>query len=103
MKIKETLTNLHVVRYYDFESFVKEHYGHAIKIVAAEEWSNDTQHLYKNITVDDKQKWTRWDLEDWAKFINGGMASYGITRSILEDLVAEGVIEPGNYIITVSW
>lgn len=102
MKIKEVLT-AHVITYHDFEAFAEMHYGHDPEIVASEEWSNDTQHLYKGVTAEDKSKWTKLDIESWNDFLAVGTSSYGITRSILEDLVADGILEPGNYIIDVSW
>ena len=64
--------------------------------VAYEEWCNDQSHSF-NVTG--KESEYEFNLED----IRNREFSYGTTRSILNWMCAEKVIEPGEYLIDVSW
>jgi len=101
MEVKETIT-VNIIDDSKFDKFALAHYGHNPEIAASEEWHNDSSHLYK-IEVGDRAKWTVYDDKGFGEFLHDGYASYGITRKILEDLVANGHMPPGNYLVVLSW
>jgi len=89
-----------VVNEHSLEKFIKGVLGRGVELVAAEEWSNDSQYLYSGINGE--FKW-RWDKDNLKAFLDGGPASPGIVRLLLNHLCAIGEIDPGDYLITVSW
>lgn len=102
MKIKKELA-VKIVTDSDFDRFAKEHYGHNPEIAVAEEWHNDSRHLYENITKENKGKWSEWNRRSFEEYKQDGMVGFGIVRDILEDLVADGILPEGSYLVTLSW
>jgi hypothetical protein len=84
-----------VVDYNDLNDFVSNHYGKAFNVVEDWEMSNDS---YISFNVSEG-KVDKYDLEE---FIEEGSYSY-LTRTILIDLCNKGLINPGKYLIEVSW
>lgn len=87
------------VGYRELEALIKDVYGHEIELVAEEEWNNDEQHTF----VADPAELTTWDERDLARFKEAGVGSFGITDTLLKDLVRLGRIEKGEYLVNVSW
>jgi len=98
LKIREECVK--VVSVFDLEKAAVEKYGQEPEIVVSEEWSNDSAHKFEIVGRD---RWTKLDTEDFNKFKDNGYASYGICRQILEDLVADGDLEPGTYLVEIYW
>jgi len=96
LKISSTKT-IHVVDYSDFEKFVESIWGGSFEFVAIEEAHNDSEHLYQ-ATGDIIDSYEA-DLED---IRNGEYENY-CTQEVFNLLVDEKYIEPGTYLIKVSW
>ncbi len=85
------------VDYGDLDEFLSFHTGRPYESCCMEEWNNDSS---KEMRIDGK-------LEDYQrraveKFINTGQGSY-LTRALLNHLCADGILEPGDYLINISW
>lgn len=82
----------------DLQRAIKAFYGKEYEIVSCEEWPNDTQHrlsIKKTILH-------QYDLTKLEQWLEGKPVNF-ILRSILIDLCNKNEIEPGTYLITVSW
>ena len=87
------------VNYGALEREVKKAYSHEWSFVADQECHNDTYHLFNGIDGADID---RNDLYNLNKFIMIGQGQY-LARILLNDLVRTGRIEPGDYLVHVSW
>jgi hypothetical protein len=91
----ETVTFIH---YYEFEKIVKEHYGQEYEFVADVECGNDSDHTYKI----EKEELSKWNTEDLTEFKLTG--KYGwLARTLFQDLVNKDILQPGAYVVQVSW
>ena len=86
------------VDYYDFNSFVNDIYGIDYSFTASEESGNDTTHAFNKIDG----KVDACDQEDLDLFKTNEKQSY-MARILLNNLCKNGYIEPGDYLIKVSW
>lgn len=110
VKLRSEKKVIFEVQYQDLESFVKEiypktrggiksKYDDGYSFVATQECGNDCSFSFK---VDD-EKMDEYDQEDWNKFKEtGGVPDYN-NALLLQGLCIEGHIEPGEYLIEVSW
>lgn len=88
------------VDYGDLEEFIKHIYGNKqYEFACAEEVSNDTIKRYK---VDKKEEISDYDLKKLNSFKAGNFESW-ITRLLLQDMVNNGILQPGTYSIDVCW
>ena len=87
-----------MIDYCDFDSFIERVYGQEFEVVAAEEIGNDSQMLFSNITgkIDSSEE------DKLKEFRKSGEYSY-LSRTLLEDLCRQGHIEPGHYLISISY
>lgn len=91
------------IDYHDFDQMVEETYGQSFEIVACDELNNYMVKPYRDIdgTLD------KGDADNIVRFQKTG--DYGISfgavhaRSILNDMVKRGILEPGDYYIEVFW
>ena len=87
------------VSYREIERFICKVYGIPhYNIVATEEWSNDSQHRVRA----EKGELDQWDLEKLDKVKSGREPSFSF-RAVMTDLCNRDLIEPGDYLIDVSW
>jgi len=96
--IKSTILTVVVIECNVLEKAILEIYGKRVELAAAEEWSNDSQHLY---TIDGSID--RWDVENLRDFFDSDVSGHGITRQLLNKLVHDKHLKPGNYLVTVFW
>jgi len=82
----------------EFDEFVSEVYGHNFEFVPTVECGNDSEHSYSAID----RELNQFDRRDLDKWINGE-GYYVSVNSIFDDLARRKLIEPGNYLIRVSW
>lgn len=88
------------VEYGDLERFIEDETGHEYEIPDREELDNYTAKTYD---VDGNAKgYIVGFAEDWAKFKADGKGNL-MLRVILEGLCLEGKIQPGEYLVKVSW
>lgn len=91
-----------VMTVFEFEELIAKVLGivsHKVEVVANEEWSNDTDHSYTNC----QGKMDDWDRKSISENISKKeYGQYGSYRW-LNYLISIGTLEPGNYLITVSW
>ena len=96
---------VNIIDYWDVEKIIRNAYGfddpkEAFSIVAMEEWNNDTDHLF-HLETKPLDKWQQKDLDKW-KADPVGFHQY-ILYPILQDMVNNGHLEPGPYLIRVCW
>lgn len=103
--LKCEIETVYTVDYRDLEEFVKNIYGGDYEFVAVQECSNDTDHKF---TVDGKmclsssEKLNEYKRKDAEKIRSGQYPNY-CNNLLLDCLVVDGYIQPGTYLIQVSW
>lgn len=95
----ERLENVFLFEYNEFDNLVSDVYGQEYDFVADEELSNDSVRFYRDITGKEIDDYDRKKVETFRETGEGSFLS----RSLLEDLCSQGKIEPGNYLVSVSW
>jgi len=95
--MKTRIKTYHVVDYVDFNEFASDHYGREVDFVAITESSNDIEHSFSPDGV--MRDYDKEELNEWLAHDSDWVS----IPTILDDLVAKGLIEPGNYLIRVSW
>jgi hypothetical protein len=116
VKLKTTTFCYQKVDYRDLELFVQEVYGREWDFIAAQECGNDSDHTFNptgtHFDLEKAQAGAKGrgayvpglDRGDAAR-IAGWLAgdSFPSAHTILDDLVVRGLIQPGNYLVSVSW
>jgi hypothetical protein len=98
-KLKTIIETVIKVDYDDLNNFIQEVTGQKdYNCVESEEWSNDSQHRYQIIDSMDP-----YHLEKWKNFKAGKGPHAYMLYTILDGLCKDKHIQPGIYIITVSW
>ena len=100
MPLKSRTTTYIEVDYSDLDAFISEVYGHDFESAACEEWSNDSQH---KIIIPGKYVFSDDDYESIQRFRRGDGYDSFILRAIMQNMVNNDVLPPGNYLISVSW
>lgn len=91
------------IDYNELESIVRKHYGidhNQYSFVATEECGNDTHHSF-NVTGAAPLRDYDQETIDEIK-ATGNVPEYS-NLTIMQDLVNSGVLEPGEYLVDVSW
>lgn len=83
----------------EFNDLVKKTYNQDYEFVADMECGNDTQHTFEDININPLSE---YEQEEIAEFKSSGDTNYS-ARTLLTDMYINGVVEPGNYLITVCW
>jgi hypothetical protein len=101
--LQTTVETVHTLYDRDFDNFIRSVYGQPYEVVPDEEWNNDSSHRF----VVEKKPYTdnvldMYDLKKLDTFINTGKSSY-IAHILFRDLANRDLIEPGVYVINVSW
>lgn len=87
------------VDYSELEVMVKEVYGINYEYPCDMECNNDTSQTFN---IDGKiDDYHRMNIKEWLES-NGTKGNY-MGRELLNDLCANGYIEPGKYLVKVSW
>lgn len=82
----------------ELDRFIQIEYDQpSYESIPMEEWSN-----YSNYSFDVDGKVDSYGERELAKFIETGRG-FMITRVLLNDLARKGIIETGEYLISVSW
>jgi hypothetical protein len=85
--------------YNDIERLIEDHFGfNEYNIACEEEVGNDT-----SLDYDLDGELDEWDHKDIAAMLATKRPKQWRTRTLLNYLVSEKVLEPGQYIIRVSW
>lgn len=98
MPLRCKIVSTIAVDYNDLERFIKEIYGQDYEIPSQEEKGNDCTITYE-MRVEPLSDYQERKL---GEFCQGKNVSYAL-RIILQDLVNNGMILPGNYSIHISW
>jgi len=97
-----TTKTTHYVDYADLEAFLTEKLGKEVEIIGS---PNDTDYSVDVELPDPANAEHKWDEEERQKFANTGLID--LERSSLHlplsYAVQQGWIEPGAYIVRVSW
>jgi len=83
----------------ELEELIKKTYGHPYDYTAQEGLGNDMEQTYKI----EREPLNHWESEDIAVFKDKGQIEDCWTRTLLQDMVNNNVLEPGEYLIQVSW
>jgi len=94
------------VEYFELEAHIRRVYGiddpkEMFSIVAMEEWNNSSSHLFNLNWTEPLNEYDAKRLAEW-KCDPFGYHPY-MLWVILTDMVNNGALEPGNYLITVCW
>jgi len=84
--------------YNEFEELVKKVYGRKWSFVADQELRNDTSWTCRV----EKEELDEFELSDIEKFKQGELHTY-LANTLLTDLVNNGHLQPGDYLIEVCW
>jgi hypothetical protein len=84
------------IEYYEFDDLIKEVYG--IDYESIIDQDNDST---LKINVDGK--FDDYDETNLEFFLNSEVQEYYTNRLLLNDLYRKGLIEPGLYLINISW
>ena len=101
--LRTTIETVHNLSDNDFDQFIKSVYGQPYEVVPDEEWNNYSSHRF-NV---EKKPYTNnaldvYDLKKLDTFIQTGKSSY-TAHILFRDLANRDLIEPGIYVINVSW
>lgn len=88
-----------VMSYSEFDRLATYALGRDYESIAFNEWGNGEDHARENV----KGELMDWQLVKIAKFIAGAKMDYFGYGEVLEWLVMHGHLQPGNYMIEVSW
>lgn len=86
------------VDYYDIDKLITDFYGREYESVDYQEWNNDESHSI-NIEKGPLDKWEQETVNNWK---TNGKGMWSI-RTLLKDICNNEGIEPGEYLISVSW
>lgn len=98
VKLKYTEETLRVVECHDLDAFITELSGHEFECVSSEGWRNDSS-SYRVYATGDA---TDYAKKAWEQQKKGEGQDYSLSN-ILDCLVDEKLLEPGTYLIRVSW
>lgn len=97
MELKHTKETVISVEYVDLQNFITKVYG--LKWFDILESSNDTTYTY-TVKIDELSPGDRITL---SSAIRDCSVEYWCLDTILTDLCNKGHIEPGKYLVRVSW
>ena len=90
------------VYYNDVDDLISRHFpnmaGGQYECVEYEDWGNDQDH---SMVIDGKL--SEYKLKEIHKMISTGIWLHWNTHTILDYLCSLGIIEPAEYLISVSW
>lgn len=105
----------YVLDYDEFDSLIKANFPKRrdFEFLAAEECANDTDHAYMRMGIPCQWKdgtdpaWiakqNQDEVDDFEKWANGEkVICFGVPQ-IINGLIRKSVLQPGNYLIRVSW
>lgn len=88
---------IHTVQDSDLDRFISQVYGVEFNFVADNEVGNDSSVSFAVDGVLDD-----YERDEVAKFARGEVVSY-ISRTLLNDACARGLIPAGDYLVSVCW
>jgi len=86
------------VNYKELDRAISTHYGKPFDVVADQELNNDSEkeiNIYPAVLDD-------YERKQVVHFKETGSYNFSL-RALLIDMCNEGIVEPGNYLIEVSW
>jgi hypothetical protein len=100
MKVKTVIE----MDYGELETLVNNHYGlphngDGYEFVAVQECGNDSAHTFYIPKAEPLNKYNQYVIDK----LRSGKAPIYHNHTILQDLVNNGVLAPGEYLIKVSW
>lgn len=102
MKVKQVIE----IDYYELEGIVNKHYnlaldkyGRGYSFVATEECGNDSSHSFN---VEGAEPLDKYDLGKIEELRAGQHPTY-CNQAIIQDLVNNGALAPGEYLVQVCW
>ena len=99
-KLKTTKVCYLEVDYHDLQNLIDEAFpGINFDVVADSEWNNDSQHTI-NVEGYSKDEFNKTEIDD---LIKGNYDDYFGIYSVMDALCVKGLIDPGDYLIRVSW
>lgn len=98
MSLKVRTETVHFVDYNDLEDFAKTVYPFLgeYRFAAVQECGNDT-----DVTFNPSGKPDNFDAKEWKNVVRGGPLSSNYL--LMDQLVRDGHIPAGTYVVRVSW
>lgn len=84
---------------FNLSEFIGKVYGTPFDVVEMEEWRNDSSHRF---SVKEKRKLEKHETKAIQQLRSGSPEFYTL-RTILQDMVNNDNIRPGNYLVNVCW
>ena len=84
--------------YYELEDLIQKVFKQTFSLVADQELKNDTTWSWE---VTDKY-FDEYDIKEVLNFFVTGNGTY-IAQSLMDFMYMVGIIEPGEYVINISW
>lgn len=87
--------------YHELDKFIAEKFG-LPSFEGTLESSNDSQHTY-SVSNNPDDPMLKWDKQDVEKAIKDKSCEYYSLGKVLDELCRRGELEPGEYLVEVSW
>lgn len=88
------------VDYYELDKFIQTAYGiKEFSCVDDQEWNNNSKYT----VWAEKEPLHDFDQKKLEEFLSGKSRPDYMLRTLLNDLCNKGLLEPGKYLIAVSW
>jgi hypothetical protein len=98
--MKTKLRSHIVVEYHDLQDAIEENYNLSSSFCAIGESPNDSQYTFNGIKQREPDK---WDTAAVKKALENSYIEIWALRPLLVDMCNKGFIEPGDYLVNVSW
>lgn len=102
IELKKKTKTTHYVDYSDLKKFLSEKLGKTVEIIGL---GNDTSHSIIVDIPNPDDTMEKWNAEDRAEFVGSGLIDFQLTgfNPAMTYAAINGWIEPGNYVVIVSW
>lgn len=84
--------------YHEFDALVEKNYGRKFESIADMEWHNYSAWT-SSFEVEEIDEFDQESLETWMATGKGGY----LTPILLQQMVNNGILQPGNYSIEIFW
>jgi hypothetical protein len=84
------------------DRYIAQCYG-LPKVFEITDAKNDTEHRFEVAPLDPEGSMYKWDSEDAQKAIDQGWCEIWSLGSLLCKMASDGYLQPGVYLVNVSW
>jgi len=84
---------------YDLEDYINGHYDHPIELIASWEQGNDSVF---EVHINGEEP-SVWEAQELAEFKQNGGGGYGVPQIVMNEMVRDGLLEAGDYLVDICW